>query len=350
MKACHESRSSDAAITARRLRSANGSPSAPQQTGEALDHWRRVFRRTEAVLLSTCNRVEIYAAGEAANAPAASKWPASWPASIASIRPRWRRICINTCGEEAVRHLFTVAASLDSMVVGEPQILAQVKQAYQAAVAARQRRAAAALGLSGGGARRPPRGHETTIHQRRVSIPSVAVADFAQQIFERFDDKRTLRDRRRRNGRRDAALSAATRAPADHGRQSAIRARRANWPGAGAARRGLGKNCRRRSPRPTWSSAPPAPASRSSPCAVSARSRRRGRAAAVCARPGRAARFRAGHRRPARRLSLFDRRPAGGLPAEPRRSATRNCRPPCGSSSRRPSGSWATSIIAPPAR
>ena len=33
---------------------------------------------------------------------------------------------------------------------------------------------------------------ETAIHQRRVSIPSVAVADFAQQIFERFDDKQTL--------------------------------------------------------------------------------------------------------------------------------------------------------------
>ena len=39
------------------------------ETGEALDHWRRVFRQTEAVLLSTCNRVEVYAAGEAATAP-----------------------------------------------------------------------------------------------------------------------------------------------------------------------------------------------------------------------------------------------------------------------------------------
>ena len=95
-------------------------------------------------------------------------------------------------GDEAVQHLFTVAASLDSMVVGEPQILAQVKQAYQLATeegstgpllhAAFQAALKAAKRVAG----------ETTIQQRRVSIPSVAVADFAQQIFERFDDKHTL--------------------------------------------------------------------------------------------------------------------------------------------------------------
>jgi glutamyl-tRNA reductase len=93
---------------------------------------------------------------------------------------------------EAVRHLFSVASSLDSMVVGEPQILAQVKQAYQVATA--QNTAGplihAAFQAASHVARRVA--NETTIHQRRVSIPSVAVADFALQIFERFDDKRTL--------------------------------------------------------------------------------------------------------------------------------------------------------------
>jgi glutamyl-tRNA reductase len=78
------------------------------------------------------------------------------------------------------------------MVVGEAQILSQVKQAYQLATeeqatgplthAAFQAAIKTARRVAG----------ETTVHQRRVSIPSVAVADFARQIFERFDDKTTL--------------------------------------------------------------------------------------------------------------------------------------------------------------
>ena len=94
--------------------------------------------------------------------------------------------------EAAVRHLFTVASSLDSMVLGEPQILAQVKQAYQ--VATEQDNTGPLLHAVFQAALRVARrvASETAIHQRRVSIPSVAVADFARQIFERFDDKQAL--------------------------------------------------------------------------------------------------------------------------------------------------------------
>ena len=164
----------------------------PGQAREALDRWRRVFPRVEAVLLSTCNRIEIYVAAEGDSAPNFEQ--------IGGFLAKFHGLetaevldhLYYHADELAVKHLFTVACSLDSMVVGEPQILSQVKQAYQTATehdntgplthAAFQ----AALRV----ARRVAA--ETAIHQRRVSIPSVAVADFSQQIFERFDDKQTL--------------------------------------------------------------------------------------------------------------------------------------------------------------
>jgi glutamyl-tRNA reductase len=91
-----------------------------------------------------------------------------------------------------VRHLYTVASSLDSMVLGEPQILAQVKDAYQ--LAAVQDSTGPLLHAVFQSAIRVSRrvSNETTIHERRVSVPSVAVADFARQIFERFDDKHAV--------------------------------------------------------------------------------------------------------------------------------------------------------------
>ena len=165
---------------------------SPEQTREALDHWRRVFPGVEAVLLSTCNRVEIYAATERQMEPTLdqiAKFLARFhgldPAEV--IEHLYRH-----SDETAIRHLFTVSASLDSMVLGEPQILAQVKQAYQTATeqdttgplmhAVFQTALRAARRVAG----------ETAIHRRRVSVPSVAVADFARQIFERFDDKTAL--------------------------------------------------------------------------------------------------------------------------------------------------------------
>ena len=163
-----------------------------QQAEEALRQWRLAFRDVEGVLLSTCNRVEIYAASESAAIPGVEE--------IGGFLARFHQLdaseivphlFVNT-DEAAVRHLFGVAASLDSMVLGEPQILAQVKQAYQAAT---EREATGPLlHMAFQAAIRVARRvtTETAIHQRRVSIPSVAVADFARQIFERFDDKETL--------------------------------------------------------------------------------------------------------------------------------------------------------------
>ncbi len=88
----------------------------------------------EAVFLSTCNRVEIIACTDT-------------PESLNEVRNLWTgragiveaeagKCLYEYHGEEAVQHLFRVASSLDSMIVGEPQILGQLKDAYRQAAEA----------------------------------------------------------------------------------------------------------------------------------------------------------------------------------------------------------------------
>jgi glutamyl-tRNA reductase len=166
---------------------------SPVQVGLALDGLRERFPRTEAVLLSTCNRVEIYTASEDPEATPSHEQVAQFVADFHRL-PIYEIFddLFERTGDDAVRHLFTVAASLDSMVVGEPQILAQVKAAYELA---KDRQSAGPLthGIFQTAVRVAKRvATETTLHQRRVSIPSVAVGDFARAIFERFDDKKVL--------------------------------------------------------------------------------------------------------------------------------------------------------------
>jgi glutamyl-tRNA reductase len=148
----------------------------------------------EAVLFSTCNRVEVVALTRSPDA----------------ARHRLRAFLSRELGDrglppgtdleahlyehqdsDAMCHVLRVASSLDSMVVGEPQILGQTKDAYRAAVEC--------------GAVGPILGRlfqhafatakrvrtETRIAERPVSVASVAV-DLARQIFEGFGDKRAL--------------------------------------------------------------------------------------------------------------------------------------------------------------
>jgi glutamyl-tRNA reductase len=90
---------------------------------------------TEAALLSTCNRVEMVAA--AADPDRAQAELLNFLAAERKLDPSaLRTLHYRLAGREAVRHLFRVGASLDSMVVGEPQILGQLKTAYAQAVEA----------------------------------------------------------------------------------------------------------------------------------------------------------------------------------------------------------------------
>lgn len=162
------------------------------QARAALANLRAQFPDIEAVLLSTCNRVELYTASEEGPGPTPQQ-VAAFLAGFHGLEPEIVDPVLYTYrAEQAIRHLFAVSASLDSMVVGEAQISAQVKEAYELAVA--QQTAGPLLHMAFQAALKVARrvASETTIQQRRVSIPSVAVADFGRQIFERFDDKNIL--------------------------------------------------------------------------------------------------------------------------------------------------------------
>ncbi len=106
-----------------------------EELPEVLARLVRLPGVTEACALSTCNRVEVIVAAEAApRAEAAVRMLLEWqgvePALVASALYRLEE-------EAAARHLFRVASGLDSLVLGEPQILGQVKSAYSAAMRAR---------------------------------------------------------------------------------------------------------------------------------------------------------------------------------------------------------------------
>ena len=131
----------------------------------------------EAMILSTCNRVELLASceGETELRGFLRDYFQVEPGRYASCLYEYRE-------REAVRHLFRVAASLDSMVVGEPQILGQVKEAYATAraVGAIRSRLDALVSRSFAVAKRVR--SETAVGSSAVSVASVAV-ELAKKIF-----------------------------------------------------------------------------------------------------------------------------------------------------------------------
>jgi len=97
---------------------------------DALVELKRSLAR-EAAILSTCNRTELYVAGEEPEALA------RWLAQYHHLQPEGLQQYLYTLpSEQAVRHAFRVASGLDSMVLGEPQILGQMKEAARAAQSA----------------------------------------------------------------------------------------------------------------------------------------------------------------------------------------------------------------------
>jgi glutamyl-tRNA reductase len=133
---------------------------------------------TECMIVSTCNRVELVAAVESPAADLTGFLHRQFGLDRAVLEPH----IYTQTDRDAVRHLFRVAASLDSMVVGEPQILGQVKEAFAVARAAGTVAGQLEHLLQSAFAAAKKVRTETEIGSSSVSIASVAV-DLAKKIF-----------------------------------------------------------------------------------------------------------------------------------------------------------------------
>ena len=162
---------------------------APEQTPDALDALAQHAPGAEAVLLSTCNRVEVYlSADDPCAAEGATRFLAAYQAAEPDALDEFLYVHTEAA---AIRHLFRVAAGLDSMVIGETQINSQLKEAYTLAAGHGstgkvlntlvQRAFAVAKEVY----------RKSEISQRKVSVSSVAV-DLAGHVFETFDHKMVM--------------------------------------------------------------------------------------------------------------------------------------------------------------
>jgi len=156
----------------------------------ALEGLRAAFSGSvrEAAILSTCNRTEIYCAAE----PHVAEQLPAWLAGQHSLEaPALQPHLYRHQQDQAVRHAFRVASGLDSMVLGEPQILGQMKDAVRAAEAAGslgtllhqlfQRTFSVAKEVRS----------QTAIGAQSVSMAAAAVR-LAERVFGQLDEARTL--------------------------------------------------------------------------------------------------------------------------------------------------------------
>jgi len=150
----------------------------------------------EVMFVSTCNRVEVYGTPTGNNleqdrAKAARAVREVLAAHAGTTERDLEPVLYEKEGDEAVRHIFRVAASLDSMVLGEPQILGQVKGAYDAAMAAGALKSGLGRCLQRAFSAAKRVRTETALGSGSVSISSVAV-DLAKRVFGDLGQKTVL--------------------------------------------------------------------------------------------------------------------------------------------------------------
>ncbi len=162
---------------------------APEQMAAALLSARAEARLQEVAILSTCNRTEIYATlAEGVDAQGLLQWLASYhqlPEQDLQACHYWLR------GEDAIGHMMKVACGLDSLVLGEPQILGQMKSAYAVARNAETVRAGLHRAFQQVFAIAKRVRTETAIGENPVSVAYAAVS-LAQQIFAELEQETAL--------------------------------------------------------------------------------------------------------------------------------------------------------------
>ena len=135
---------------------------------------------SECMILSTCNRVELLAVGQSNVQEALLD---SWARAQGESRDALQPYTYSHSGDKAVLHLFTVASSLDSMVLGEPQILGQLKDAYRDALKKRQAKGVLNRLLHKAFSVAKRVRTETAIASSAVSI-SYAAVELTKRIFD----------------------------------------------------------------------------------------------------------------------------------------------------------------------
>jgi glutamyl-tRNA reductase len=156
-----------------------------------LDLLAQTFPGNEFVILSTCNRVEIYVAGSLEQVPDTEALTGALAQFHGVKSEVFSGHLVSYHDEGAVGHLFRVAASLESLVLGEGQILGQVREAYHAA---EERNTVGPIfhhvfqtALRVGKMVRT----QTGMDQGKLSVATVAV-DLAKEVFDSFTDKTVL--------------------------------------------------------------------------------------------------------------------------------------------------------------
>jgi glutamyl-tRNA reductase len=164
---------------------------AGEELPAALRELTTVAGVRESLIVSTCNRTELYCLTEAdTGAERLAEWLARWH-DLAAHNLDLDGVLYRLQGTAAVHHVFAVACGLDSLVLGEPQILGQLKDAYRAAFEQKvtgpylNRMMQTAFSV----AKRVRT--QTRIGANAVSVASAAVS-LARTVFERFSDHTAL--------------------------------------------------------------------------------------------------------------------------------------------------------------